>query len=62
MGDLRRFSRRLQRRRGHPLEEFPQGTDPITQIVIASARLFPYSKALAAGGSRRRPLETGAGR
>ncbi|HKI01431.1 MAG TPA: aconitase family protein [Thermoanaerobaculia bacterium] len=41
--------RRLQAGEGIPLEEFCQGWDPITQIVIRQGGLFPFSKALAAG-------------
>ncbi len=40
---------RLQAGEGIPLEEFCQGWDPITQIVIREGGLFPFSKALAAG-------------
>jgi 3-isopropylmalate/(R)-2-methylmalate dehydratase large subunit len=41
--------RRLQAGEGIPLEEFCEGWDPITQIVIREGGLFPFSKALAAG-------------
>jgi homoaconitase/3-isopropylmalate dehydratase large subunit len=41
--------RRLQAGEGIPLEEFCEGWDPITQIVIRQGGLFPFSKALAAG-------------
>ncbi|HEY3568690.1 MAG TPA: aconitase family protein [Thermoanaerobaculia bacterium] len=41
--------KRLQAGEGIPLEEFCQGWDPITQIVIREGGLFPFSKALAAG-------------
>ncbi|HEY4563591.1 MAG TPA: aconitase family protein [Thermoanaerobaculia bacterium] len=40
---------RLQAGEGIALEEFCQGWDPITQIVIRQGGLFPFSKALAAG-------------
>ncbi len=48
MGD-HEVLRRLQRGEGIPIEEFLQGVDPITQIVIREGGLFPFSKALAAG-------------
>ncbi len=41
--------RRLQAGEGIPLEEFCEGWDPITRIVIRQGGLFPFSKALAAG-------------
>jgi homoaconitase/3-isopropylmalate dehydratase large subunit len=41
--------KRLQAGEGIPLEEFCQGWDPITRIVIREGGLFPFSKALAAG-------------
>jgi 3-isopropylmalate/(R)-2-methylmalate dehydratase large subunit len=41
--------KRLQAGEGIPLEEFCQGWDPITQIVIREGGLFPFSKSLAAG-------------
>jgi 3-isopropylmalate/(R)-2-methylmalate dehydratase large subunit len=41
--------RRLQAGEGIPLQEFCEGWDPITQIVIREGGLFPFSKALAAG-------------
>ncbi len=41
--------KRLQAGEGIPLEDFCQGWDPITQIVIREGGLFPFSKALAAG-------------
>ncbi|HEV7668810.1 MAG TPA: aconitase family protein [Thermoanaerobaculia bacterium] len=40
---------RLQAGEGIPLDEFCQGHDPITQLVIRHGGLFPFSKALAAG-------------
>jgi 3-isopropylmalate/(R)-2-methylmalate dehydratase large subunit len=40
---------RLQAGEGIPLEEFCEGYDPITRIVIREGGLFPFSKALAAG-------------
>jgi 3-isopropylmalate/(R)-2-methylmalate dehydratase large subunit len=48
MGD-HEVIRRLQAGEGIPLEEFCDGWDPITQIVIRQGGLFPFSKALAAG-------------
>src|SRR3954466_6757612 len=48
MGD-HEVIRRLQAGEGIPLEEFCEGWDPITQIVIREGGLFPFSKALAAG-------------
>src|SRR5215210_5670205 len=41
--------RRLQAGERIPLDEFCEGWDPITQIVIRQGGLFPFSKALAAG-------------
>ena len=41
--------RRLQAGEGIPLEEFCDGWDPITRMVIRQGGLFPFSKALAAG-------------
>ncbi|HJX29748.1 MAG TPA: aconitase family protein, partial [Thermoanaerobaculia bacterium] len=41
--------KRLQAGGGIPLEEFCDGYDPITQLVIRQGGLFPFSKALAAG-------------
>src|SRR5215207_857029 len=41
--------RRLQAGEGIPLDEFCEGWDPITQMVIRHGGLFPFSKALAAG-------------
>ncbi len=40
---------RLEAGEGIPLDEFCQGHDPITQLVIRHGGLFPFSKALAAG-------------
>jgi 3-isopropylmalate/(R)-2-methylmalate dehydratase large subunit len=48
MGD-HEVIRRLQAGEGIPLEEFCDGWDPITRIVIRQGGLFPFSKALAAG-------------
>ncbi|HEX3555832.1 MAG TPA: aconitase family protein [Thermoanaerobaculia bacterium] len=48
MGD-HEVIRRLQAGEGIPLEQFCDGWDPITQIVIRQGGLFPFSKALAAG-------------
>jgi len=48
MGD-HEVIRRLQAGDGIPLDEFCDGWDPITQIVIRQGGLFPFSKALAAG-------------
>src|SRR3954463_14522267 len=48
MGD-HEVIRRLQAGEGIPLEEFCEGWDPITQIVIRQGGLFPFSKAPAAG-------------
>jgi 3-isopropylmalate/(R)-2-methylmalate dehydratase large subunit len=48
MGDHGQL-RRLQAGEGIPLEEFFDGYDPITRIVIQKGGLFPFSKALAAG-------------
>ena len=41
--------RRLQDGEGVALEEFCQGFDPISQLVIRHGGLFPFSKAMAAG-------------
>lgn len=41
--------RRLQAGEGVPLEEFCEGWDPISQLVIRHGGLFPFAKALAAG-------------
>ena len=41
--------RRLQRGEGVPLEEFCQGWDPITRLVIRAGGLFPFAKALERG-------------
>jgi 3-isopropylmalate/(R)-2-methylmalate dehydratase large subunit len=40
---------RLQQGEGVPLEEFCEGRDPITKLIIRSGGLFPFSKALARG-------------
>lgn len=48
MGDHGQL-KRLQTGEGIPLEEFFDGYDPITQLVIRHGGLFPFSKALAAG-------------
>jgi 3-isopropylmalate/(R)-2-methylmalate dehydratase large subunit len=40
---------RLQTGEGVPLEEFYEGRDPITKLIIRSGGLFPFSKALACG-------------
>lgn len=48
MGDYEQL-KRLQRGEGIPLEEFCQGWDPITQLVIREGGLFPFSKAVARG-------------
>jgi 3-isopropylmalate/(R)-2-methylmalate dehydratase large subunit len=50
---------RLQAGEGIPLEEFCQGWDPITQIVIREGGLFPFSKALAAGDLQLPKPDTG---
>ena len=50
---------RLQAGEGIPLEEFCQGHDPITQLVIRHGGLFPFSKALAAGEVDLPKPETG---
>jgi 3-isopropylmalate/(R)-2-methylmalate dehydratase large subunit len=41
--------RRLVAGEGIPLEEFCEGHDPITQLVIRHGGLFPFAKAVAAG-------------
>ncbi len=41
--------RRLQAGEGVPLEEFCEGHDPITRLIIRQGGLFPFSKALEAG-------------
>src|SRR6185295_9575127 len=41
---------RLEAGEGIALEEFCRGVDPITRLVIHQGGLFPFSKALAAGG------------
>jgi len=48
MGD-HEVLRRLQAGEGVPLEEFTEGYDPISKLVIRHGGLFPFSKALAAG-------------
>jgi 3-isopropylmalate/(R)-2-methylmalate dehydratase large subunit len=48
MGDHDQI-RRLQSGEGIPLEEFTEGYDPITKLVICEGGLFPFSKALATG-------------
>ena len=48
MGD-HAMLRRLQAGEGIPLEEFCDGWDPITRLVIRHGGQFPFSKALAAG-------------
>jgi 3-isopropylmalate/(R)-2-methylmalate dehydratase large subunit len=48
MGD-HAMLQRLQRGEGIPLDEFCDGWDPITQLVIRWGGLFPFSKALEAG-------------
>ena len=50
--------RRLERGDGVPIEEFLQGYDPITQLVIREGGLFPFSKALAAGQVKLPELDT----
>ena len=50
---------RLEAGEGIPLEEFCQGHDPITQLVIRHGGLFPFSKALAAGEVDLPKPETG---
>jgi homoaconitase/3-isopropylmalate dehydratase large subunit len=40
---------RLQRGESVPIEEFTEGYDAVTQLVIRHGGLFPFSKALAAG-------------
>jgi 3-isopropylmalate/(R)-2-methylmalate dehydratase large subunit len=41
--------RRLVAGEGIPLDEFCEGHDPITQLVIREGGLFPFAKAVAAG-------------
>ncbi len=41
---------RLQNGDAVPLEEFLEGRDPISQLVMREGGLFPFAKALAAGG------------
>ncbi|HYG61091.1 MAG TPA: aconitase family protein [Thermoanaerobaculia bacterium] len=48
MGDHDQL-RRLQTGEGIPLEEFCEGWDPISRLVIQHGGLFPFSKAVAAG-------------
>ena len=48
MGD-HEMLQRLERGEGVSLEEFTEGHDPITQLVIRSGGLFPFAKALEAG-------------
>jgi 3-isopropylmalate/(R)-2-methylmalate dehydratase large subunit len=48
MGD-HEMLQRLERGVGISLEEFCEGWDPITRLVIQHGGLFPFSKALAAG-------------
>ena len=48
MGDHEMLAR-LQRGEGIPLDEFCEGWDPITRLVIRHGGLFPFSKALEAG-------------
>src|SRR6185436_12322273 len=40
---------RLQRGEAVPIEEFTEGYDEVTKLVIRHGGLFPFSKALAAG-------------
>ncbi len=51
--------RRLQTGEGIPLEEFYRDYDPITQLVVQEGGLFPFSKALAAGGIELPRPDTG---
>ena len=48
MGDHAKLVR-LQRGEAIPLEEFAEGYDAVTQLVIAHGGLFPFAKALHAG-------------
>lgn len=41
--------RRLEAGDGVPLEEFCDGLDPITRLIVLEGGLFPFAKALAAG-------------
>ncbi|MCZ7651243.1 MAG: aconitase family protein [Thermoanaerobaculia bacterium] len=50
---------RLERGEGVPLAEFCRGHDPVTRRVIESGGLFPFVKALAAGGVELPRSETG---
>src|SRR5688500_18833828 len=58
MGDHEQM-KRLQAGDGIPLEEFCDGYDPITRLVIRQGGLFPFSKALAAGEIELPRPETG---
>lgn len=51
---------RLQQGEGVPLDEFTEGHDPITQLVIRSGGLFPFAKQLASGEITLPLPETGA--
>ena len=51
--------RRLQAGDGVPLEEFCTGWDPISRLVIREGGLFPFAKALAAGGIELPRPQTG---
>ena len=51
--------RRLQAGEGVPLEEFCEGWDPISRLVIRQGGLFPFAKALAAGEIELPEPETG---
>jgi 3-isopropylmalate/(R)-2-methylmalate dehydratase large subunit len=50
---------RLQRGDGVPLEEFCEGWDPITKLVIRAGGLFPFAKAVARGEIELPKVATG---
>ncbi len=58
MGDHGRLVR-LQNGEGVALEEFCEGYDPITRLVVEHGGLFPFAKALAAGEVEMPQPDTG---
>jgi 3-isopropylmalate/(R)-2-methylmalate dehydratase large subunit len=52
--------RRLESGEDVPLDEFCEGYDPVTQLIIRHGGLFPFAKALAAGEVEIPPHGTGA--
>lgn len=58
MGDHRQLER-LEAGEEIPLEEFTQGSDPITAAILESGGLFPFAARLAAGEIELPEVETG---